>query len=114
MKKDRKYLYEGMYVISTTLSEDARKKAMERIESDIQDRGGEIHKLHDLGRQKLAYDIRGRKEGHYFVLFFTVNSSAINDLWKEYHLHEDLMRFMTLRADKVQEELNFNSLAVAE
>lgn len=108
MKKDRKYLYEGMYIISTTLSEDARKKAMERIEEEIRGKGGEIHKQHDLGRKKLAYDIRGRKEGHYFVLFFTLNSNEIASLWKEYHLHEDLMRFMTLRADKVQEELAFN------
>ena len=114
MKKERKHLYEGMYVISTTLSEEARKKAMERIESDICQKGGEIHKLHDLGRQKLAYDIRGRKEGHYFVLFFSINSCEISDLWKEYHLHEDLMRFMTLRANKVQEELNYNNAAAAE
>lgn len=109
MKKDRPYLYEGMYIISTTLSEDARKKAIERIENEIREKGGEIHKQHDLGRKKLAYDIRGRKEGHYFVLFFTLNSSEISGLWKEYHLHEDLMRFMTLRADKVQEELTFKS-----
>ncbi|MCH9633813.1 MAG: 30S ribosomal protein S6 [Chlamydiae bacterium] len=108
MKKDRKHLYEGMYVISTTLSEEARKKAIEKIESEIVEKGGEVHKQHDMGRQKLAYSIRGRKEGHYFVLFFSLNSSEINALWKEYHLHEDLMRFMTLRADKVQEELTYN------
>ncbi len=107
MKTDRKFLYEGMYIISTTLSEEARKKAIEKIEIEIREKGGEIHKQHDLGRQKLAYDIRGRKEGHYFVLFFSLNSNEINGLWKEYHLHEDLMRFMTLRADKIQEELTY-------
>lgn len=107
MKKERLHLYEGMYIISTTLSEDARKKAIEKIEEEIQAKGGEVHKQHDLGRLKLAYDIRGRKEGHYFVLFFSLNSNQINELWKEYHLHEDLMRFMTLRADKVQEELSY-------
>jgi small subunit ribosomal protein S6 len=107
MTKERKHLYEGMYIISTTLSEDARKKAIEKIEEEIREKGGEIHKQHDLGRRKLAYDIRGRKEGHYFVLFFSLNSNKINELWKEYHLHEDLMRFMTLRAEQVQEELTY-------
>lgn len=107
MNKDRNFLYEGMYIISTTLSEDARKKAMEKIQSGITENGGEVHKLHDLGRRKLAYDIHGKKEGHYFVLFFSINPGCMNDLWKEYHLHEDLMRFMTLRADEVKEELPF-------
>lgn len=109
MKKNREYLYEGMYIISATLSEDARAKAMEKIQAGISERGGEVHKQHDLGRCKLAYDIRGRKEGHYFVLFFSLNPCHIDELWKDYHLHEDLLRFMTLRAEKVQEELTFKS-----
>lgn len=111
MKKNRRYLYEGMYIISATLSEDARKKAMEKIHSGIVERGGEVHKLHDLNRCKLAYDIRGRKEGHYYVLYFSINPCQIDELWKDYHLHEDLLRFMTLRADKVQEELTFKTAA---
>ncbi|MCH9633119.1 MAG: 30S ribosomal protein S6 [Chlamydiae bacterium] len=109
MKNNRNYLYEGMYIISTTLSEDARSNAMEKIQNGIVERGGEVHKQHDLGRCKLAYDIRGRKEGHYFVLYFSINPCQIDELWKNYHLHEDLLRFMTLRADKVQEEVTFKS-----
>lgn len=111
MKKNRNYLYEGMYIISTTLSEDARGKAIEKIQAGITERGGEVHKLHDLGRTKLAYDIRGRKEGHYFVLYFSINPCQIDELWKNYHLHEDLLRFMTLRTEQVQEEIVFKTAA---
>ncbi len=111
MDKNRKYLYEGMYIISATLSDDARTKAMEKIQEGVLKRGGEIHKQHDLGRSKLAYDINGRKEGHYYVLFFSINPIHINDLWKDYHLHEDLMRFMTLRSEAVQEELTFKTIS---
>ncbi len=107
MKKDRYFLYEGMYIISATLSEDARKKAMKKIEDGVIAKGGEVHKLHDLGRRKLAYDIHGKKEGHYYVLYFSLNPGHIDELWKEYHLHEDLMRFITLRADEVKEEMPF-------
>lgn len=109
MKNNIEYLFEGMYVISATLSEDARIKAMDKIHEGIVQRGGEVLKQHDLGRTKLAYDIRGRKEGHYFVLFFSINPCHIDELWKDYHLHEDLLRFMTLKAEKVQEEIKFKS-----
>ena len=35
MKQNREGLYEGMYIISATLSEEARKKALEKITNNI-------------------------------------------------------------------------------
>jgi small subunit ribosomal protein S6 len=110
MKKTRKGLYEGMYILSATLSDESRKKAFEKITEGIVQKGGEIHKIHEQGRRKLAYAIDGKKEGFYFVLYFTVGTQAIIDLWKDYHLHEDLIRFMTVRTEKVLETLEFKPL----
>lgn len=107
MKKENRRLYEGMYIISATLSEEARKKALERITSEIEEKGGEINKIHDLGRKRLAYEIEKKREGHYFLIYFTVATSAIDALWKEYKLHEDLIRFITLTADSVKETLEY-------
>jgi len=113
MKKERKNLYEGMYVINSTLSEEARGRAIEKIEGQIVDAGGEIHKRHDWGRRKLAYEIDGKREGNYYILYFSAPTQAITELWKEYHLNEDLVRFVTLRTEKVAEEIEFKPL-VAE
>tara|TARA_B100000674_G_C37415310_1_gene722529 strand:- start:43 stop:384 length:342 start_codon:yes stop_codon:yes gene_type:complete len=110
MKKQNKNLYEGMYIFNPSLSEDAIKKALHRISSSIEGFGGEIHKVHDQGRKKLAYQIGGHKQGQYFLLYFSVIPSAILDLWKEYQLNEDLIRFMTMRTDKVQETIEFKPL----
>ncbi|WP_213318111.1 30S ribosomal protein S6 [Chlamydiifrater volucris] len=110
MRKEKKQLYEGMYVFSVTLSEEARKRALEKVTSGIVNYGGEVVKIHDQGRRKLAYEIRGTREGYYYVIYFTVATSAIAELWKEYHLHEDLLRFLTLKADSVKEVLEFASL----
>jgi small subunit ribosomal protein S6 len=110
MKKDRKGLYEGMYILSATLSDDSRKKAFDKITDGIVQKGGEIHKIHEQGRRKLAYEIDGKREGFYYVLFFTAPTSSITDLWKDYQLHEDLVRFMTMRVENVQETLEFKPL----
>jgi small subunit ribosomal protein S6 len=110
MKEDRKQLYEGMYILSPQLSEDARKKAIDRILNGISTRGGEIHKIHDQGRKKLNYEIRGVREGHYYLLYFTAPTSKLAELWREYHLNEDLIRFMTLKATEVKEVLEFKKL----
>lgn len=109
-KKERKGLYEGMYILSATLSDDSRKKAFDKITDGITEKGGEIHKIHEQGRRKLAYEIDGKREGYYYVLYFTVPTLVVAELWKEYHLHEDLIRFMTMKTEKVLETLEFQPL----
>ncbi len=110
MPKERKGLYEGMYILSATLSEDSRKKAFDKITEGIVQKGGEIHKIHEQGRRKLAYEIDGKREGFYYLLYFTAPTPAIVELWKDYQLHEDLIRFMTMRVEKVLETLEFKPL----
>lgn len=112
MKKERNGLYEGMYILSATLSDESRKKAFDKITDGITQKGGEIQKIHDQGRRKLCYEIKGKREGHYYVLYFTAPTQAIIELWKDYHLHEDLIRFMTMRVETVLETLEFKPLKI--
>ncbi|MGE0832453.1 MAG: 30S ribosomal protein S6, partial [Simkaniaceae bacterium] len=109
-KKESKRLYEGMYILNASLSEEALKKALERITNTIEESGGEIQKIHEMGRKKLAYEIDGHKQGQYFLLYFSVVPSLITEMWREYHLNEDLIRFMTMRAETVLEKIEFKPL----
>ncbi len=110
MEKKRIGLYEGMYIFSASLSEESRKKALDKITTGISQRGGEICKMHDQGRRKLAYDIKGKREGHYYVLYFNAPTGAIKELWQEYHLHEDLLRFLTMRVETALDTIEFQPL----
>jgi len=110
MAKQKRQLYEGMYILSATLSEDARQKALEKVTSAISQKAGEVHKVFDQGRRKLAYEMGGKREGHYFLLYFTVPTSCIKDLWREYHLNEDLIRFLTVTVENVPEKIEFKPL----
>lgn len=110
MPKARTHLYEGMYILSATLSEDARKKALDKITSAISDEGGEVHKIYEQGRRKLAYEVDGRREGYYFVIYFSTGSSTMMQKWRDYQLNEDLVRFMTMRTTHVPESLEFKKL----
>lgn len=114
MRKERQALYEGMYILSATLSDDSRKKAFEKIVNGITEKGGNIEKIHEQGRKKLAYEIDSKREGYYYVVYFQAPTSAIGKLWEEYHLHEDLIRFMTLRTEKVLDTLEFKPLKQAQ
>ena len=108
---NKQNLYEGMYIISSTLSDDARQKAFEKIQNGITERTGKIHKVHDQGRRRLAYDIDGHREGHYYLVYFEAPADAVLEMWKDYHLNEDLVRFLTLRTEEVREKIEFKALA---
>lgn len=110
MSLQEKNLYEGMYIVSATLSDDARNKALDKIQKGITGQGGNIVKIHEQGRRRLAYDIGNHREGYYYLIYFEVNPAAINELWQEYHLNEDLVRFMTLRTDNVMDKIEFKTI----
>jgi small subunit ribosomal protein S6 len=114
MTKVREQLYEGMYILNAALSDEARGKAVEKLQNQITEKGGEIKKVLDWGRRRLAYDIDGKREGHYFIFYFQAPTQAIDELWREYHLNEDLIRWMTLTAEEVREAIVFKPLALAQ
>lgn len=114
MSQNKQNLYEGMYVISAALSDEARRKVFDAIQTGITSRTGEIVKIHEQGRKRLAYEIEGHREGYYYLVYFKAPASAISELWKEYELNDDLVRFITLRTEKVMEKIEFKALEPAE
>lgn len=114
MSEKAKNLYEGMYLISASLGDDARNRVFEKIKKGITDRGGEIVKIHDQGRRRLAYEIKSvrdkHREGHYFLLYFNLEPKFISELWQDYKLIEDLLRYITLRTESVMEKIEFKAL----
>ncbi|MCI0382020.1 MAG: 30S ribosomal protein S6 [Chlamydiae bacterium] len=109
-KKQRIHLYEGMYILSATLSDDARKKAVDKIVGEITEKKGEVHKVFEQGRKKLAYEIEGKREGYYYVIYFSAPASIMAEVWKEYHLNEDLLRFIIIQTETVPDRLEFQPL----
>lgn len=110
MAKDRNHLYEGMYILNTALTDDARQKLIDKMTASIEEKGGQLHKMFDQGRKRLAYEINKKREGHYFLFYFSVPTEMVSKLWREYRLNEDVLRFMTTRVANVPEKIEFQPL----
>jgi len=108
--KNQPKLYEGMYIVSAHLTDEARNKTFEKIKNGITQRGGIIKKIHDQGKRRLAYTLKHNREGYYYIVYFESPTNAIDELWQEYSLNENLLRFLTIRTDEVLEELKFKQL----
>ena len=49
--------YELVYVIDTTLDDDARKAVMDRFHGMLESLGGKVEKVEEWGKRRLAYPI---------------------------------------------------------
>lgn len=116
MKQVKKHLFEGMYILRPTLSDDAREKALKKVTSMIESLGGKHEKSIDWGRRKMAYDIKGCREGHYTLIYFSLPTDTIDELIRENHLHEDLLRYMHIVIEEFPEgnEIVFKPLVQIE
>lgn len=114
-KEIKVHQYEGMFVLGANLSDEAKERIIDSIKLGITSRGGQILKEHNLGRKRLAYKIGKNSEGSYYLYYFEVDSSLIKDMWREYKLLEEegLLRFMTLRQEKIMEKVEFPQLQQA-
>ena len=88
--------YESMIIVMPTLNEDAAKKENEKIQSFIKENGGEVLKIDEWGKRKLAYEIQKFTEGYYFVYNYTFEPSKISQLERYYKLNENVIRYNIL------------------
>ena len=116
MKEAKTHLYEGMYIVRPTLSDEAKEKALKKVTSLIESLGGKHEKTIDWGRKKLAYEIKGSREGSFNLIYFSLPSTSIDELIRENHLNEDLLRYMHIQIDQVPEsdEVTFKSIVQVE
>jgi len=87
--------------------QDIQPQQVEAITTDltkiVEDNGGKITKTEQWGLRSLAYRIKKYKKGHYVLLNIDGTVEAISELERLERLHEDIVRFMTIRVEKLEE-----------
>ena len=61
--------YESVIIINPSLDEEAVKMAVQKY-SDLINKDGQVEKVEELGKRKLAYEIKKNKEAYYVVINF--------------------------------------------
>src|SRR4051812_39166214 len=59
--------YEVMYIMDPMLEEDQQNALVERFQTLVQTQGAEVQHLDRWERRRLAYEVKGRREGYYVV-----------------------------------------------
>lgn len=96
-------LYENVFIVRQDVSAQQVEDLTTRFTGLIADGGGAVTKNEYWGLRTLAYKIKKNRKGHYVLLNIDAPSDAIKEMERNMNLNEDVMRFMTLRVDELDE-----------
>ena len=91
--------YEMTYILNPVLDEEKFSEIVENVNKLITDNGGEVSEVEEWGVKKLAYDIDNKGTGYYVNLYFTATPNVIEQVEKNMRIHDDIMRYLTLKYD---------------
>ncbi len=97
-------IYEEFVILHPSLSEEETTTSINKIADLIKGSGGEVLKIDNWGKRKLAYEINKQKMGTYVLFLFKSPSSAIKKIEEYFKVFDPVIKFMIIKLNKKQIE----------
>ena len=88
--------YESVVIINPNVEENSLKELIERFQTLI-NTDGKVEQVNELGKKKLAYEIKKNKEGYYVVYDFEAKPSLIAELERNYRITDEVLKFIVVK-----------------
>ena len=92
--------YEMMFIVKTTLDEEAANKVSKVYEDIIKSMKGNLTDSKNLGNKKLAYPIKKEATGYYYVFNFEATPEIVAEVDRKARIDESVLRHMIIRLDE--------------
>ena len=89
--------YELIYIIDTAVEETARKELVEKFNGIIAANGGEVVKVEEWGKRRLAYAINYKTEGYYVLMYIKAPSDLPRELERNLQISDSVLRYLVVR-----------------
>jgi small subunit ribosomal protein S6 len=97
-------LYESVIIGRQDLTPNQFEELTDEFIKIVESFKGVIKKRENWGLRNLAYKINKNRKGHYVLLNIDSSSDAILEYERLMRLNEDIIRFLTIRIDSVDEK----------
>ena len=91
--------YELVVVLNGSLEDDERSAAMERVNGYITRFGGNVTKVDEWGKKKLAYEIQKMSEAFYNIVYFEAPQDAPAQIEDNIRIMEQVIRFLIVKQE---------------
>ncbi len=96
-------LYEHIFLARQDVSPTQVEEMTAALTGVITEGGGKVTKNEYWGLKSLSYRIKKNRKAHYSLLNIDAPHAAIAEKERQMGINEDILRFMTIRVDELEE-----------
>jgi small subunit ribosomal protein S6 len=96
-------LYEHIFLARQDVSAQQVEDLTNQLTEVLSAGGGKVTKNEYWGLKSLAYRIKKNRKAHYSLLNIDAPAPAVAEMERLMRINEDILRFMTVRVDKLEE-----------
>ena len=89
--------YEVMYVVDAALEDSARNELINRFNELVVKNGGEVERVDEWGKRRLAYAINYKTEGYYVLMYIKAPADLPRELERNLKISESVLRYLVIR-----------------
>ena len=91
--------YESIIIVNPNVDE-AGLKALEEKFTGLINEHGKVESVENMGKKRLAYEIKKHKEATYMLFNFEAEPDSIAELERVYRITDEVIKFIVVRKDE--------------
>jgi small subunit ribosomal protein S6 len=96
-------LYENVFIARQDVPATTVETLTTQFEELVKSLGGTVSKKEYWGLRSLNFRIKKNRKGHYTLLNIDAPSAAVKELERTMSINEDIIRYLTVRVDALEE-----------
>lgn len=88
--------YESIIIVNPNVDEEGLKSLEEKFTGLI-NKNGNVESVENMGKKKLAYEIKKFEEGTYILFNFEAKPSAIAELERIYRITDEVLKHIIVK-----------------
>ncbi len=89
--------YEVMYIIDPAVEDAARIELINRFSDLVVKNGGEVDRVDEWGKRRLAYAIQYKTEGYYVLMYIKGPAALPREIERNLQISDDVLRYLVIR-----------------
>jgi small subunit ribosomal protein S6 len=92
--------YEIIFIAHPDLVEDEVKGLIEKMKEVIENLNGQLIKVEEWGRRKLAYKLKKLAKGYYVLIRFLGDGRVLAEIERNLRLSDRVLKYQSVRLDE--------------
>lgn len=94
--------YEVMFILRPDIPDDEADKLVASMHTVATNAGANVHKTERMGKRRLAYRVRGFRDGNYVLFGMEAEAGPVHELQRRLRVSEPVIKHLIVRTDELE------------